>query len=154
MDENAAKESYIIFQIDGTSYGISGKYILQLEMMQEITPVPDTPEYMEGVMFSRGEVIPVINLRIRFGLQKKNYDASTRIMVIRHGDRVAGLIADNAREYINIITAAIHPVPSMYSGKEGSFIESVARTGDRMILILNLKEIIEYIEKDEITSKA
>lgn len=154
MDENAAKESYIIFQIDGTSYGISGKYILQLEMMQEITPVPDTPEYMEGVMFSRGEVIPVINLRIRFGLQKKNYDASTRIMVIRHGDRVAGLIADNAREYINIITAAIHPVPSMYSGKEGSFIESVARTGDRMILISNLKEIIEYIEKDEITSKA
>jgi purine-binding chemotaxis protein CheW len=152
MDENSAKESYIIFQIDGTFYGISGKYVLQLEMMQEITPVPDTPGYMEGVMFSRGEVIPVINLRVRFGLQKKNYDASTRIIVIKNGDRVAGLIADNAREYININSTAIHPVPLMYSAKEGSFVESVARTADRMILILNLKEIIEYMEKHEITS--
>lgn len=152
MDENSAKESYIIFQIDVTSYGIPGKYVLQLEMMQEITPVPDTPGYMEGVMFSRGEIIPVINLRTRFGLQKKNYDASTRIIVIKHSDRVAGLITDNAREYININSTAIHPVPSIYSAKEGSFVESVARTADRMILILNLKEVIEYMEKHEITS--
>jgi purine-binding chemotaxis protein CheW len=121
-------------------------------MMQEITPVPDTPGYMEGVMFSRGEIIPVINLRTRFGLQKKNYDVSTRIIVIKHSDRVAGLITDNAREYININSTDIHPVPSIYSAKEGSFVESVARTADRMILILNLKEVIEYMEKHEITS--
>lgn len=152
MDEKSGTESFIIFQIDGTSYGIWGKYVLQVEMMQEITSVPDTPEYMEGVTFSRGQVIPVINIRIRFGLERKTYDAGTRIIVIRFEDRVAGLIADNAREYLNIDTGSLHPVPSYYSGKGASFVESIARNGDRIILILNLSEILQYFERQEITS--
>jgi purine-binding chemotaxis protein CheW len=137
----AKKEPYIIFEIGTTAYGIQSSFVRQLEMIENITPVPNTPVYIDGVMFSRGKVIPVINLRIRFGLERIKYDLKTRVIVIRHEERIVGLIADSAKEYLQIPVLSVQPVPDM-PGSSAAWLSGVAVLENRTILILNVNHLL------------
>lgn len=141
------KSSFIIFSVAGTTYAIDSKYVQLMEMIENITPVPTTPDYVDGVMYSRGHVIPVINLRVKFGLEKIPYDLKTRVMVIRNNDRTIGLIADSAKEYLNLPSSAIQPAPELISGFNASWLEGVARPGERTILIINVNELMKADEE-------
>lgn len=148
MNNNAGTESFIVFEVAGTAYGIRSRYVQQLEMVENITPVPNTPKYIEGVMFSRGQVIPVIHLRLRFGLERKEFDVRTRIIVVRHEERITGLIADSAREYLNIPSGSVQPSPEYMKTHTGSYIEGIARIGERIILIFNVPELLSINETE------
>jgi purine-binding chemotaxis protein CheW len=134
--------SYILFDVAGTTYGINIKYVNQLEMMGNITPVPNTPEYLEGVMFTRGKVIPVINLRTRLGFGKIPYDFRTRVIVTNYNDRNVGLIADSAKEYVSLPAGSIEPAPDFIRNQGGSYVEGVTKINDRTVLIFRIEEII------------
>lgn len=134
--------SYILFDVSGTTYGINIRFVNQLEMIGNITPVPNTPEYLEGVMFSRGKVIPVINLRTRLGFEKVPYDFRTRVIVTNYKDRHVGLIADTAKEYVSISSDSIEPAPEFIRNQGGSYVEGVARIAERTVLIFNIEEIL------------
>lgn len=148
MNNNTGTESFIVFEVEGTAYGIRSSFVQQLEMLENITPVPNTPGYIEGVMFSRGQVVPVVNLRIRFGLERKAFDVSTRIIVVRHQERITGLIADSAREYLNIPSGLVQPSPEYMKTHTGSYIEGIAKLGERIILIFNVPELLNINEKE------
>jgi purine-binding chemotaxis protein CheW len=134
--------SYILFDVAGTTYGINIRFVNQLEMVGNITPVPNTPGYLEGVMFSRGKVIPVINLRTRLGFEKTPYDFRTRVIVTNYKERNVGLIADTAKEYVSLPADSIEPAPEFIRNKGGAFVEGVTRINDRTVLIFNIEEII------------
>jgi purine-binding chemotaxis protein CheW len=138
------QEPYIIFSLAGTSYGIHSNFVQQMEMIENITNVPNTPDYVDGVMFSRGRVIPVINLRLRFGLTRIDYDVKTRVIVIKYQDRIVGLIADSAKEYLKLPVSTVQPVPEIFSGAGADWLESIASLNDRTILILNVKELMKH----------
>jgi purine-binding chemotaxis protein CheW len=146
MNTDTGHESFIVFEVAGTAYGIRSSYVQQLEMIENITPVPNTPAYIEGLMFSRGQVIPVINLRLRFGLGRKEFDVRTRIIVVRYQERIAGLLADSAREYLNIPEGSVQPSPEYMKNRTGSYIEGIAKTGERIILIFNIPELLSINE--------
>src|ERR1700745_4319426 len=95
-------ESYILFEVAGTTYGISSRSVQQLEMIEHITPLPNAPPFVEGVVFTRGQVIPALDLRRRFGFEKAARTTRTRLIVTNHEGRVVGLIVDSAREFISI----------------------------------------------------
>src|SRR5215510_4284689 len=95
-------ESYILFEIVGTTYAVPSQSVQQIEMIEHVTPLPNAPSFVDGVVFTRGQVIPAINVRTRFGFEKVPLTTRTRLIVTNFAGRVVGLIVDSAREFISI----------------------------------------------------
>lgn len=146
VKDQTATDSYILFELVGTTYAISSQFVQQMEMIEHITPVPNAPAFVEGVVFSRGQVIPAINLRGRFGFEKIPYDLRTRLIVVNTGSRTVGLIVDSAREFTRIPGDAIQPVPEGITELSGNYLEGVAMLGQRVVLILNVDEVLKLSE--------
>lgn len=145
-DENASSEPYILFELANTTYGVRSDGVQQVEMIEQITPVPNAPTFVDGVIFSRGQVIPALNLRGRFGFERVPYDLRTRLVVVKTSGRTVGLIVDSAREFISIPLNAIRPPHETITGLSGRYLEGIATIGDRIILILNLDEVLNLSE--------
>ncbi|QKG79954.1 chemotaxis protein CheW [Tenuifilum thalassicum] len=133
--------SYIIFQLDETDYGIPISQIKQLDVMGKVTPVPNAPQYVEGIVLTRGEVIPAINIRKKYGLPNKDFNLKTRLIHIYSNERSFGLIVDSAREFINIDDDQILPPPKKGNTPFTNEITGVVKHGERIILILNPLEL-------------
>lgn len=142
-------DSFVLFELAGTTYAVPSGDVRQLEMIEHITPLPNAAEAVEGVVFSRGQVIPAINLRTRFGFPKVEYDVRTRLVVVNVGGRNIGLIVDAAREFKRIPQEAINPPSEALSGTSGKYLEAIATIGDRLILLLNLAEVVKTSEEIE-----
>ena len=145
VDAARARQSYILFGVAGTSYAIRSDQVLHMEMVEHVTPVPNAPPFVEGVVFSRGQVVPVINLRARFGFDRKGLDLRTRLLVVQDEGRQVGLLADDAREFINIVDTAIQPPNEAIGGLSGNYVEGIATLGERIVLILSVREIVDTI---------
>lgn len=148
-------EPYILFEVKGATYGVRSQAVKQMEMLEAITPVPNAPHFVEGVVFSRGEVIPAINLRARLGFDRAPYDLRTRLIVVQSGDRVVGLIVDTAREFIHIADEAIQPPPDAIAGADGRYLEGIVMLNERMILLLDVERVINlpHIDTPEIEAE-
>src|SRR5919106_4249123 len=104
-------EPFILFELAGTTYGVRSGSVQQIDMIDDITTVPNAHPALEGVALVRGQVIPALNLRVRFGFDKIERDLRSRLVVISTGTRVVGMIVDTAREFIKIPVETIEPPP-------------------------------------------
>jgi len=138
--------SYILFSVSGTTYALPTAEVRHMEMIEDITRVPNAPSFVDGVVFSRGQVVPVINLRARFGFDRAPHDLRTRLIVVQAESRVVGLLVDAAREFVSIPTDAVQPPHEALAGMSGRYVEGVASIGDRLILILNLQRILSFAD--------
>jgi purine-binding chemotaxis protein CheW len=139
-------DHYIVFTVADTAYALASQQVAHVEMVEHITPVPNAGEVIDGVVFSRGEVVPALNLRVRFGFPRTPYDLRTRLLVVRHDGRTAGLLVDAAREFMIIPAAAIHPPNEGLRAMSGRYLRGIATLGDRMILILDLAAVLDLGE--------
>jgi purine-binding chemotaxis protein CheW len=135
-------ETFVVFELAGTTYAVRSDLIQQMEMVEDVTPVPNAPSALEGVVFSRGRVIPALNLRVRFGFERIPLSLRTRLIVVNISGRTVGLIVDTAREFISIPADAIQPPSETISGLSGKYLEGIARIGDRIVLVLDLNEVM------------
>lgn len=147
MDQQTEVEPFILFELAGTTYGIPSSAVQQINMIEDIAPVPNSHKVVEGVAFVRGQVVPALNLRTRFGFDKIERDLRSRLIVINTGGRVVGLIVDTAREFLKLPVSAIEETPEALTGLSGKYLEGIATVGQRMILILNLDAVLD-IELD------
>ena len=136
-------DTFILFMLAGTTYGLRTDDILHVEMIEEITPVPNAAAHVEGVVFSRGQVVPVISLRSRFGFPRVPHGAASRLLVTRAGGRVLGFSVDSAREFARLPAERIEPPAEMITGLSGRYLEGIARLGDRIVLVLALDQIAD-----------
>lgn len=136
-------EPFILFELAGTMYGVRSNSVQQIEMIQDIASVPNAHPAVDGVVLIRGQVLPALNLRKRFGFEGVERDLRSRLVVINTGTRVVGLIVDTAREFIKIPADSIGPPPAALTGLSGHYLEGIATIGDRMILILNLDAVLD-----------
>lgn len=146
-------EPFILFELAGTTYGIRSSFVQQIEMIEDAAPVPNAHPAVDGVVLIRGQVLPALNLRKRFGFDRVERDLRSRLVVINHGTRVVGLVVDTAREFIRIPTESIEPPPEALTGLSGRYLEGIATIGERMVLILNLDSVLdlEYELEPQIT---
>lgn len=135
--------TYVLFELAGTAYAIPSSDVHRMEMVEEITPVPTAPPYVEGVVFTRGKVVPAINLRTRFGFERAEFTLATRLIVVAQGSRLVGLIVDSAREFVKIAPEAIQPPPEALAGTSGRYVQGVASATDRLILILDVAGVVD-----------
>jgi purine-binding chemotaxis protein CheW len=140
----AKTDTFILFTVAGTSYALRSRDVAHVEMVEQVTAVPNAAPFVDGVVFSRGEVVPALNLRARFGFERAPYGLATRLLVVRGDNRTVGLIVDAAREFVSIDPAAIHPPATALTGLSGRYLEGVANVGDRLILVLNLDEVLNF----------
>ena len=141
--------SYILFTVAGTTYALPSGEVRHMEMIEEVTRVPNAPSFVDGVVFSRGQVVPVVNLRARFGFERAAHDLKTRLIVVQSGVRLIGLIVDSAREFVSIPPEAIQPPHEALAGMSGRYVDGIASIGDRLILVLHLPRILNFAESLE-----
>lgn len=135
-------ETYVLFELAGTTYGLRTGDVQHMEMLERITPVPNTSPAVEGVVFSRGQVIPAVNLRMRFGLPREPHTMRSRLIVIQLQQRLVGLIVDAAREFIPIPEESIRPIQEAITGMEGNYLKGIATLGERLVLLLDLEAVL------------
>ena len=143
MSSSQAAGSYIVFAVAGTAYALRSEDVRHMEMVEGITPVPNASECLDGVVFSRGQIVPVLNLRARFGFERVPHDLRTRLLIVQAGDRWVGLVADSAREFVRIPDAAIQPPGSAMTNLSAGYLDGVASLEGRLVLILNAANVVD-----------
>lgn len=131
-------ETYVLFELAGTTYGLRTGDVQHMEMLEQITPVPNASPAVEGIVFSRGQVIPALNLRVRFGLPREPHTLRSRLIVVQVQQRLVGLIVDAAREFSAIPDDAIRPIQDAISGMKGNYLKGIATMGERLVLLLDV----------------
>ena len=139
---NAKFESYVLFELAGSVYGIPSESVRHVEMFDEPTLVPNANPAIDGVVFSRGQVVPALNLRARFGFPREKASVRTRIVFATVHGRTVGLIVDTAREFQNLPTDSIGPIEETLTGIQGKYLKAVTNVGGRLVLILDLQAVL------------
>ena len=145
MSEPAATApatTYILFTVAGAAYGVRSGEVEHMEMIEQVTPVPNAAPFVDGVVLSRGRVVPVVNLRARFGFARGERHLRNRLLVVDAGGRRVGLLADEAREFLAIPDETIRP-PHEAVGASASYLHGVATLGSRIVLILDVKKLVD-----------
>ncbi|MBE0497189.1 MAG: chemotaxis protein CheW [Campylobacterales bacterium] len=143
---------YLTFFIGEEQYGLNITSVKEIIASMNITAVPKTPSYIKGVINLRGAVIPVIDVRLKFGLSEKPHDVNTAIIINAIDGVLIGFIVDRVEDVLSISAANLTEAPRFGTHVDTSFIENVAEVQDHVIMILNLKRIFETNELIDITS--
>ena len=139
-------DNYILFTVAGTSYALPSQDVAHVEMVEQVTRVPNAPPFVDGVVFSRGQVVPAINMRARFGFERAPLDVSSRLLVVQNRGRSVGLLVDACREFMTVPAAAIHAPGEALSGLSAQYVDGVATVGERLIVILGLERLLSTTE--------
>ncbi len=138
----------VSFNLEKEEYGINVLLVREIIRMLNITRVPNTPHYVEGVINLRGKVIPIINLRKKFDLMDSEYDKRTRIMVMEVVGELMGFIVDEVSEVIRISEKEIQPPPpAVSSGIEQECMAGVINQADRLLVLLDLERMFSADER-------
>jgi chemotaxis signal transduction protein len=150
----AGEDSYVLCDVAGATYAVRSDDIEHLEMLTQVTRVPNAPEFVDGVTSVRGRVLPVINLRVKFGFDRKAPDLRTRLIVVRSAGRSLGLLVDEAREFANIPEDGVQPPPDGLADISTKYLRGMAQQGDRLVLVLDIQELIRVTDDtDEFTAE-
>ncbi len=140
---------YVIFTLDGEYYGIDIHNVENIEKKVSITRVPHTKNYIMGIINLRGNIIPVIDLRTRFGLENKDFDDDVRIIIVNYEDLQIGIIVDSSSETLQLTEKDIDKAPSIKSGTNEEFVKDVGKHDDRIIMLLDLKKVLGISVQEE-----
>ncbi|MEW6051588.1 MAG: chemotaxis protein CheW [Candidatus Zixiibacteriota bacterium] len=143
---NSGELQLVSFNIGSEEFGVDILKVQEINRMVEITRVPQAPEYVEGVINLRGRVIPIIDLRKRFNLQQKEYDKSTRIVVVDINGTIMGMIVDAVSEVLRLPASTIEVPPGIVTGVNADYIKGVAKLDDRLLIFLDLSRVIDARE--------
>jgi purine-binding chemotaxis protein CheW len=140
----------VSFRLGGEEYGVDIAQVQEIIRMVEITHVPRAPHFMEGVINLRGQLIPIIDLRTRFGMSRIDPTKSTRIVVTEIGSKRVGIVVDSVSEVLNIPIENVEAAPEMVAGVGTEYIQGVGKLGERLIIMLDLTMVISTEEKQQL----
>ena len=140
----------VIFELSQEHYGVDISAVEAIIKMQPITVVPHTPHFVEGVTNLRGAVLPVIDLRKRFGLAQDSISKNSRIVVIVLGKTKVGMIVDGVSEVLQVPEDAIEPTPPMITSVDTTFITGIAKIDNRLVILLELSKVLSFQESMEL----
>src|SRR6188472_4500898 len=123
---DSSTDTFILLSVMGTTYALRSDQVQHMEMVEQVTRVPNAAPFVDGVVFSRGQVVPAVNLRSRFGFERAPYDLRTRLIVVQTHGRQVGLIVDEGREFIKLPSSAIQPPQDSLSGLSSRYVEGIA----------------------------
>lgn len=144
-DEN----QFVVFRLGRETYALDISAVLEIITMQNITEVPGTDEYIDGIINLRGRVIPVLNLHKKFGLSGGDFTRATRIVVVEVNSCSIGMLVDEVSEVVNISRDSIEKPSEIMVGADSEYLAGVAKVDGRLIIILELEKVLQ---RDDIQS--
>ncbi|MEX2415021.1 MAG: chemotaxis protein CheW [Paenibacillaceae bacterium] len=150
VEEDTLKGKFLTFPLGTEDYGIEIKFVTEIVGIQAITPIPGIPEYIKGIINLRGKIIPVMDVRLRFKKEPKAYNDRTCIVVIDIKEVTIGLIVDSVSEVISISDENIISPPQVNKNFHNKFIESIAKIGNEVKLILDCDKLLNEEDLAEI----
>jgi purine-binding chemotaxis protein CheW len=150
-DAQAGK--YLTFQLADEEYGVEILKVREINGVTNITAVPRMPQYMKGVINLRGSVIPVIDLRLKFGLEEAEHTNQTCIIVVDVG-REVGIVVDTVSEVLDVKVEDIEPAPAMGGAVDTSFILGMGKVGDDVKILLDIDRVLTTAELSTVAEAA
>ena len=132
----------VSFKIGEEEFGVDILKVQEINRMLAVTRVPNAPEYVNGVINLRGKVIPIIDLRRRFGMERREHDKNTRIIVVELSGKVVGFVVDAVNEVLRIPKGVTEPPPPIVSGVDADYITAVGKLDDRLLILLDLEKVL------------
>ena len=136
------EQQLVVFELSGESYGVDIGAVNTIIRMQQITHVPRAPHFVQGVINLRGSIVPVIDLRTRFGLPAFEETKASRIVVVETGADVIGMIVDAVTETLSLSSDSIEPPASIVTSADSQYLRGVAKLDDRLIIMLDIEKIL------------
>lgn len=152
-EKHSSEEKFLTFLTDGELFGIPISDVVQIIGMQEITPLPDFPDYAKGVINLRGNIIPVVDMRIRLKRAPAPYDASTCIIVTSIGETYMGFIVDSVDEVTDISANDISPAPVVSDHISNRYLTGIGQIDKKVVLLLDLSKILTQSEFQQVAEK-
>lgn len=137
----------VSFKIGDEEFGVEILKVQEINRMLSITKVPNAPSFVEGVVNLRGKVIPIIDLRSRLNMEKKESDSKTRIVVVEIDGKIVGFIVDEVSEVLRIPRNITEPPPAVVAGIDSDYITAVGKLEDRLLILLDLDKVLKSDEK-------
>jgi len=150
-EEYSEKEivQLVSFLLNEVEYGLDILQVHEIIRYPDMTRLPNTPPFIKGVINLRGSVIPVLDVRLRFGFPEGKVTDSTRVVVIEANEKLVGLLVDNVHQVIRLPVSHIEPPSRLIEGISDEFIKGIGRLTGRLIVILNLENMLFEKEKEE-----
>ena len=148
MDESSDEAILVVFTLADGLYGVNVSQVREITSMRETTPVPNSPYYVDGVTNLRGQVTTVTDLRKRFGLDEKERDDNTRIIIVEPEGVPIGMVVDSVSEVLRMPAKEIEPVPDLVaesggSGIDSDYVKGVGKLDDgRLLILLDLEKVL------------
>ncbi|GAC1339023.1 MAG: chemotaxis protein CheW [Myxococcales bacterium] len=133
---------HVVFRVGNAEYVLPAADVLQMESYAGATAVPGTAPHVAGIVQIRGKVMPVLDLRVRFGLPPIERTIDSRVVVSRHGERPIALLVDSAREVVKLSPEQLKPPPEMVAHEAHGMVKAVAQIGPRLVMMLDLLQVI------------
>jgi purine-binding chemotaxis protein CheW len=149
--DESEKREFLTFMLAGEEYGVDILRVQEIKGWNEVTNIPNTPDYIRGVINLRGTIVPIIDMRLRFKLESKDYDATTVVVVLRvknenGNDRTMGVVVDGVSDVYNVPLRDIKPSPDFGMAVDTDFINGLATVDDKMVIVLNIDHMLNANE--------
>lgn len=141
-EEDTLKDKFLTFRIAEEDYGVEIRYVTEIVGVQSITKVPDMPGYIRGVINLRGRVIPVMDVRTRFGMALRDYDERTCIIVVQVKEETTGLIVDRVNEVLDIDNKNIEPAKSSVNRGTDTFVMGLGKVCESVKVLLDVDRLV------------
>lgn len=141
-NEDTQKDKYLTFHIGGEDYAISIRHVIEIIGMLKITEVPQTPHYIKGVINLRGKVIPVMDVRLRFGMPPRDYDERTCVIVVNYNENVVGFVVDTVSEVLDIPAENVENCNHIAGNDNKHFICGMGKVEDRIKMVLDVNALL------------
>lgn len=146
IDSARGEQQLVVFDLASESYGVDIGAVREIIRMQEITSIPRTPEYVEGVINLRGKVTPVVDLRKRFGLAVAERTNENRTVVVDIGGNDIGVIVDTVTEVMGVPADAVEPPSSVITTTDSDYLVGIVKLDSRLIILLDLEKVLSAQE--------
>src|SRR5690349_9410145 len=143
--KSAAREAtreVLVFVLGGEEYAVDILKVQEIRGYEKVTAIPAAPTYLKGVVNLRGIIVPVIDMRIKFGLADAKYDSFTVVIILRVSGRVIGVVVDGVSDVVRLAPSDVKPAPGLGSIVDSGFLAGLATQGDRMILLLEIEKFL------------
>jgi purine-binding chemotaxis protein CheW len=141
-DEDSQEGKYLTFPIGDEEFGIEIRSVREIIGIQKITDVPEMPHFIKGVINLRGKIIPVMDIRLKFGMQEREYDERTTIIVVHISNIDVGLIVDNVSEVLDIANSDIEPPSKLTGENNNQYVKAFGKVSEKVIIILDTQKLL------------
>nr|WP_240636203.1 chemotaxis protein CheW [Caldimonas tepidiphila] len=139
---SAPPQEYLTFRLGGEEYGIEILKVQEIRGYEEPTHIANAPAFLKGVINLRGTIVPIVDMRMRFGCPQANYDAFTVVIILHLGARVVGVVVDSVSDVMELPAEAIKPPPEMDAAVDAQYITGLGSSGERMLILLDIERLI------------